>query len=366
MPWRSSRESRRRWENGKLSYSKVRAITRVADEGNEGHFLSIALHGTAHHVETLVRCYRRAKEAAELGREARQHANRGVMHWFDHDGSLIIRARLPAEAGALFLKALESAQTELPPQNVSAETSGDTPRFAARRADALTLMADVCLRQGAVPRAGGDRHEIVVHVDAETLGNDTPGRCGLEHGPALAAETARRLCCDAGLVLMTDDAKGDPLNVGRKTRTIPPALRRALQARDRGCCFPGCPNRRYVDGHHVKHWAHGGATKLSNLVSLCHYHHRQVHEGGMTVSRQRDGTWRFVSASGQVIRTRAPVCTSWKHLLETHADLAIRIDPTTAVTRWTGERMDYGLALESLLSIRRKEPDVSAETRRNA
>jgi hypothetical protein len=94
---------------------------------------------------------------------------------------------------------------------------------------------------------------VVVHVDAETLQEQTAGRCHLEHGPALPAETVRRLTCDASLIRIVENERGEPLDVGRKTRSIPPAIRRALNARDPGCCFPGCTYQRYLDAHHVDH-----------------------------------------------------------------------------------------------------------------
>ena len=118
------------------------------------------------------------------------------------------------------------------------------------------------------------------------------GRCEVDEGPAIPIESARRMSCDASTVTIVEDERGEPLDVGRKTRTIPPALRRALNSRDRGCVFPGCTHKRYVDGHHIHHWSDGGETKLSNLVTLCRFHHRAVHEGGIKVERLDDGAWR--------------------------------------------------------------------------
>ena len=273
---------------GRLSYAKVRAVTRVADASNEDYLLNIALCGTASHVEQVVRGYRRALDAAELTREAVQQRDQSLWFHTEPDGSLVIRARLPAEVGALFKKALEAAEDSLPiPKDVSAETSFDTVstddlqlhRARKRRVEALATLAESFLASGPQELSGGDRQQIVVHVDAETLKHSHAGRCELEHGPSIAAETARRLSCDASLVAIIENERGEPLNVGRKSRTIPPAIRRALNARDKGCRFPGCAFKRFVDGHHVKHWAHGGETRLSNLVTLCRFHHRLVHEG---------------------------------------------------------------------------------------
>ena len=339
---------------GELSYSKVRALTRVATPATESVFLSIALHGTAHHVETIVRQYRRATEAAELSREARQQAGRELRWHWDDDGSLVIKARLPAEAGALLLRALESAEPELP--GVSAETC-EAPRqptsHAMRRADALSILTESFLANGPAALTGGERQQIVVHVDGETLQRSSAGRCELDDGPAIAGETARRLACDASIVRIVSDARGEPLDVGRRTRTIPPALRRTLEARDRGCRYPGCTHRRYVDGHHVRHWADGGETKLSNLVTLCRFHHRLVHEGGLTVERLDDGAWRFVRTDGSALRTSASchcgTTCDGTELATFHAAHGLVIDAKTAATRWRGERMDHGQAIMVLM-----------------
>ena len=134
-----------------------------------------------------------------------------------------------------------------------------------------------------------------------------PTRCAiaeaeseLADGTPLAAETARRLACDAAIVPLIERA-GRPLSVGRKTRSIPPALRRALSSRDRGCRFPGCTNHRTVDAHHIEHWANGGATSLENLVQLCRHHHRLLHEGGYSVTKAGAG-FVFRRPDGREIR----------------------------------------------------------------
>jgi hypothetical protein len=346
---------------GELSYSKVRAITRVAGPGTEEYLLSIALHGTAHHVERVVQGFRRAQEAEELSREARQQAGRSVSYLFDEEGSLVLKARLPAEIGALVIKALDAAMEESS-SHVPAGTSAARPTRVAQRADALGVLAESFLKHGGEALTGGERHQIIVHVDAQTLRESTAGRCEIEAGPALPAETVRRLACDASVVALVEDERGEPLNVGRRTRSIPPALRRALRARDRGCRFPGCTHTRYVDAHHVRHWAHGGETRASNLVLLCRAHHRLVHEGGVRVQVLDDGAFRFVRPDGGVFEGPAPECRSsfqWTEprgtqLALQHEASGIRIDRNTATTRWRGERMDYGLAVEVLLAQTRR------------
>jgi hypothetical protein len=366
---------------GELSYSKVRALSRVACAATEEALLMIALHGTAHHVERLVQGYRRAQEAQELSREAQQQANRSVTHEFAEDGSLILKARLPAVAGALVLKALEAALEGLPQAAISADVVEEQPiRYSARRADALAALAESFLAESDSCSSSADRYQVVVHVDAETLREHTAGRCEIEQGPSLPAETARRLACDASVLRVLENQHGEPLDVGRKTRTIPPAIRRALNSRDGGCRFPGCTHQRYVDAHHIEHWADGGATKLSNLVTLCRLHHRLVHEGEILIETPAGGGWRFVHPDGRhfevIRRTRA---ASYERsepyeangLERTHAALGMHIDRHTAETRWRGERMDYELGVWVLCNhanharrarTRSIREDVSAET----
>jgi hypothetical protein len=361
---------------GQLSYSKVRALTRVATPATESVLLNIALNGTAHHVEKLVRQFRQVQEVEALTREARQQAHRGVTYRYDADGSVLLSVRLPAETGAIVLKALNAAMPEAAhvtdpdasePPDVSAETSASSePRLttAQRRADALAVLAESFLAHGAEALKGGDRQQIVVHVSQVTLKQGDPGRCELDEGSAIAVETARRLACDASRVEILEDEAGEPLDVGRKTRTIPPAIRRALDARDRGCVFPGCTHTRYVDGHHIHHWADGGETRLSNLVSLCRFHHRAVHEGGLMVERCHDGAWRFVKPDGESIEACAPHHTRplshWSMVPTQNAEQGIVIDARTAVTRWRGEFLDYGIAIDSLLSRTHKAPELMA------
>ena len=367
---------------GELSYSKARELTRVACAGTEESFLSIALHGTAEHVEKLVRYYRRAKEAEELSREQQQQANRSLTYYFDHDGSLVLKARLPAESGALLLKALDVALQDVPwasptvdPDDAPSDVPAGTPpgkyllpkeSIAARRADALGLIAESFVQHGVEALRGGDKHQIVVHVDAETLRDSVAGRCELEHGPAMAAETVRRLACDASIVAILENEKGDPLNVGRKTRRIPPALQRALNARDQGCRFAGCCNKRFTDAHHIHHWTHGGETKLSNLLTLCRFHHRQVHEGNVVIHVLDDGAIRFLKPNGTAFDSVAPNHTQpigdWTQLPKQHRERGVHIDARTAATRWTGESMDYGLGLQGLLQQAQRAKNVPAGT----
>jgi len=171
----------------------------------------------------------------------------------------------------------------------------------------------------------------------------------------MAAETARRFACDASTVELIEDDEGEPLNVGRKTRTISAPLRRALSARDKGCRFPGCANKRYIDIHHVQHWANGGETKPSNLVSLCRFHHHAVHEGGNRIERLDDGVLRFVKPNGEAVDSVAPGYT------QPPGD-AGSVSTAAAPSHWRGDHMDYGLAVDVLIQQARRAKNVPAGT----
>ena len=380
---------------GELGYSKVRALTRIATPGNEVDLLNIGLHGTAQHVEKFVRLHRRAKRAEETERADAQHENRGLTFWHEDDGTVVLHGRFPPEMGARILSALDAAMEAhaaeqpaagwdnegLAPEDVPAGTSrqdistadadvrertaahrredarvflADVPRGTfnrgpsrtVRRADALAWMAERMFESGDAPALAPDRHEIAVHVEADVLSNAGAGRCEIEHRTAIAAETARRLCCDAGIVPVVDGANGEPLSVGRRTRSIPPAVRRALSNRDRGCRFPGCPATHRLHGHHVKHWANGGETSLDNLVLLCPTHHRLVHEGGFDVRRLDDGAFRFTNPYGVTVRPPKRVETSSPEaIIVQNESLGLAIDCETATAHWHGERIDYDHAL---------------------
>ena len=223
-----------------------------------------------------------------MSREQRQQQNRRVSFRYDDDGSLILTCHLPAEVGAVVMKALDVAMESLPVhEDVPAGTPKQVVPYSARRADALARIAESFLAHDVLESPGADRQQIVVHVAAETLRTGSAGCCEIEHGPSIPAASARRFACDASVVALVEDDDGEPLNVGRKTRLISAPLRRLLTARDKGCRFPGCSNARYIDMHHIKHWANGGETKPSNLVSLCRFHHRAVHEGGFDVADTR-------------------------------------------------------------------------------
>ena len=347
---------------GELSFSKVRAVTRIADSKNEKEFLELARYATAAQVERLVRAYRGVERREERERAAAQYAERELTCYHDDDGSLVIRARLPSEEGAVVLQALNAAmdahrveQNKVKPEDVTAVTSEPSESFAQRRADALTTLAETTLRHGPEPLSAAERYQVVVHVTAETFSADEPGRCELDNGHSLALDTARRIACDSSLVNITEDEAGNPLDIGRKTRAVPPAMRRALQSRDGGCRFPGCTHDRFVDAHHIHHWADGGDTSIDNLMLLCRHHHRLVHEAGFGVERTTDSRIRFSRPDGRVIEEhpQLPATGAIEGLQYRNRETGETIDASD----WTipGDTLDYGMAVEGLLWERDRE-----------
>ncbi len=370
---------------GRLSYSQVRALTRVASAEMESPLLEIARYCTAAQLDRLLRGYRKASEQLE---EARVAHERRELFWWEDRGMIVIQARLPVAEGEALLEAVRSVRDRMGEQTTpddvdgaagasgedspveavddSAEASGDSsdeaaldeaaptapPFHSAAMVDALVAMGTSSLAAGGSTGSGAGRPELVVHVDAETLTTDAPGRCETGGGHAICPETARRLGCDAGLVAVHRRA-GRALSVGRRSRTIPAHIRRAIEARDRGCRFPSCNQRYYLHGHHIEHWAHGGETSEANLVMLCHHHHTLVHEGGYSIRRLQGGRLSFLRPDGKRIADapRRPGGSPDRvALANRRAKLAIT--PETAVTGWQGDHLDLPLATHLLCETR--------------
>jgi hypothetical protein len=226
---------------GELSYAKVRAFTRVATPETEEQLLAFGRAGTAEHAERLVRGWRRVNGQAEAREAARQHASRALHVYPDADGTVIVRGRLAPEVGALLMQALTAARETLYQRRRHQEPEADPPTMVQQQADALALLAETALHHGIDPGPPAERYQVVVHVDAQVLADpDQPGQCVLQDGTRVPAGTSRRLACDASRVVMRHDRDGRVVEVDARTRTISPALRRALSHRDRGCRFPGC------------------------------------------------------------------------------------------------------------------------------
>ena len=331
-------------ERGQLSYAKVRALTRVATPDNEAALLDVALAGTAAQVERFVRAWRRVDRAADARVDEARHLNRTLSTWVDDDGMVVIRGRLTPEAGAVFMRAVEAAADRLfrEGRDVPAGqslTEEVTP--GQRRADALALLAEAALTADLDRGTAGDRYQVVVHVDAsvEAPIDCTTAAIELDHDALhVSAETSRRLSCDAAVVTMTHGGDSSVLDVGRQTRAIPPAIRRALAARDRTCRFPGCTSRR-CDAHHIEHWSDGGATRLDNLVLLCRRHHRAVHEGGFRVAAGEGGAPMFWRPDGEKI-PHAPSAIDSVVLADVHS-----VPPPST---WDGSPLDVAWAIDVL------------------
>jgi addiction module HigA family antidote len=344
----------------------LRAVTRVATTKNESVLLNIAFHGTTWHVEQAVSAWRREQRLAALKRDNDRHDLRELRCYFDSDGFLVLKGRFTPDQGAIVQQALNAVMEHLLDERkkVSAETSAfEVPDpvksypqpMASRRADAMVRMAEAFL-SGQSANCSADHFTINIHTDMETLKDDGAGaESQLENGPNVSAETSRRLCCDAGVVHWLEKKNGEngeiePLSVGRKTRTVPPSIRRALQRRDRGCRFPGCSCSRYVDAHHIHHWADGGETSMENLVLLCRHHHRLLHEGGFSVRRLPAGRFVFANPAGKHIPEVAGARFRGNafELMAANVEREIVITPKTVVPNWGGEGMDVDIVVHAL------------------
>src|SRR5688500_3777547 len=309
--------------NGEISYSKVRAMTRVATAENEADLLGMARVATGAQLEKICRLKRMVNALA--GESARDvEARRYVVERPTGDGMVSIQLRLLPDEAATVMKALAVAGS-------------------GNRADGAVALAETAL-------AGGDRGgasvrppvEVVLHVQAADLEGRT------ELGDGVSAEVCRRVLCDAGVVPMLEDEEGKTIDVGRKTRTIPAALRRALDARDGGCRFPGCTNRIFTDAHHVEHWLDGGETNLDNTVLLCRRHHRYLHEHGFSLERTGDALL-FRDPAGRPLPAQGPrsalpvdpvaIAAAW-------SDRPITADLNAP--GWDGQPVDYDLCIAAL------------------
>ena len=322
--------------SGQLSYSKVRAVTRIATEATEAELLSIAKHATAADLDVMCRSYRAAVRAVDDDAADSSY----VTCFQDIDGSWILHGRLRADDGAVVRKALDSGADDIERKT---RASAEAPRWGERSARALVDMAEGSLNARGRRGSAADRYLVILHSDADATDLE-----GAEVDPA----TGERIACDCSVVAMLHRKAGPP-DVGRRTRVISPSLRRALLARDHHCRFPGCRMRRFTDGHHLWHWIKDGPTDLNNLILLCPFHHRLVHEGGFSVARDPGGELVFCRPDGEVIERVAEQCLPrGPDLIARDRAAGISIDQHTCAPL-SGEPMDHDLAVHSLLSTER-------------
>ncbi len=353
------------FREGKVSYSKVRAMSRVATAKNEEALLQVALGGTANHVETQVRLYRKTKRIEALQEENFRHGHRELSWYIDDNDYWVFKGRFAPEQGALLQKALEAAGDQLfeehqnIPKDVPAEISDNAPLdrntpepVSQQRADALARVIDGFLAGVKNDQSGGDRYMVNIHTDIETLKENGSGaESEIEDRGHVPAETSRRMACDCSIVHWHENKQGEPLNIGRKTRSIPPAIRRALKRRDCGCRFPGCTCSRFVDAHHVQHWADGGETSMDNLVLLCRTHHRLVHEAGYGVQVAAGKGVVFRLPDGKIIKQGPDTRFrgSLVAIKSRNQNSGLKINPRTSIPEWYGDQMDHGVAVDMLL-----------------
>jgi Domain of unknown function (DUF222)/HNH endonuclease len=356
---------------GRLSYAKVRALTRIATPDTEAGLAEMAGPMTGNQLERFARAHRQVSQVDDVAARVRRR-----LAWrVEEDGSLAGTFRLPPLQGAVLLKALRAAAGDLehpydgPERRVSAETPAGQPEAptSSSLADALLAIAEAFLAGKAAGADDPEVYQVVVHVgtgmvapgspaadtgnvSAETPAADPqptddpadPARCHVEDGPAISVTTAQMIACCAPLSWMLHDSAGKLLDLGRRRRRPNAALRRAARERDKcRCRFPGCESRR-VDLHHIQYWSNGGRTKLDNLVSLCKYHHMLVHERGYLIAAARDGTFAFYRPDGTAIPA-SPAPPKVNGAIEDCHDADITLD--TIIPSWYGERLDLDHAI---------------------
>jgi hypothetical protein len=399
---------------GRLSYAKVRALTRIATPATEAGLAEIAGPMTGNQLERFARAHRQVGAADDAAARVRRR-----LAWrFEEDGSLAGTFRLPPLQGAVLLKALRAAAGDLEHPHVAAQehphaadqdhpdpvgpgqpdatqgpgVSAETPaaeqapaagqlqpRTSTSLADALLVIAEAFLAGELADADDPEVYQVVVHVgtDSITPASQAPGagrvsaetspaapgpadhpanpaRCHVEDGPAISVSTAQMIACSSTLSWMLHDSAGKLLDLGRRRRRPNSALRRAARDRDKcRCRFPGCQSRR-VDLHHIQYWSNGGRTNLDNLVSLCKYHHMLVHERGYMIAAARDGTFAFYRPDGTALPACPALPAPYGAIEDCHdAD----ITPETILPPWYGERLDLDYAIHVCYANARTEQE---------
>ncbi len=280
------------FSSGQISFEKVALVASVATPESDAVWAEEAISNNVARLASWVRESRRMNRREAEAKLKQRYLRK---YWDEHEGVLHLIARIPGADGAVVAKTIDRLVEQAPPEH----EDGTYEPHESRCADALVAACSAHIAADA----DADRATVVVHVDAKAL-NAIHGTATIEDGPLIASEVVRRLSCDARLQLVIESGRGEPIGVGRTTRTIPPYLGRELRRRDRGCRFGDCGRTRGVQGHHIHHYAHGGPTTLDNLVLLCPYHHRLVHDGGWRLLKDGADRLRFLRPDGRPLRIR--------------------------------------------------------------
>ncbi|MCY7300482.1 MAG: HNH endonuclease [Ilumatobacteraceae bacterium] len=332
---------------GRLSYSKVRAITRITEPANEASLVDIALAGTTAHVERVVAVYRRALPPPHDASDDIQWAKRGLHVRHNDDRTITLTITLPAPTGMEVLSAIDHLTPKAGPQ-----PHGERPSLAARRADAIVAMAGTALA-ATDDQLTTNRPRYLIHLhtgddqqEAHPDGRDDEAVIGVSD------ETAERLCCDADQENVTHNTNDNGYNgdnevtaVSDRSSVIRGRLRRLVQLRDRTCRVPGCDHRARREIHHLHHRGLGGTDHIDNLLLVCAYHHHRLHEGQWLTQRHSDGTIEFTLPNGRTLP--ATIVSPDGSSDDVHAQAR---QATDGRCQWQGDRLDLDWTLMTLFS----------------
>lgn len=263
---------------GRLSLDQVGVIAEKAADGSDTHYAELAASATVSQLRTAVKLEPRPEP------EPKPEPQRSFTR-IEGDGYTTYKIVLPRVEAAKFDAAHASHRDALVAdwkhdhdidEDTGEATSVQAPPFP-NNVDAFMSLVEAGWDSDVARRPHGQHTNVIVHVNA-----DKPV-ASLHLGPLLTDEERQYLLCDATCEVWLE-RHGQPIGVGRTTRTISRRLRRALEHRDRCCVVPGCGATRGLHAHHVRHWEDGGPTELDNLVLVCPYHHRLHHRGGITIS----------------------------------------------------------------------------------
>jgi len=303
-------KTREALDAGELSMSAVRVLVATRDSDPsafrdcEAQLVEAARIHSVQDLQRVAACWRQAVEREQalegdekIRERRRLHASVSFLGMVRVDGDL------DPETGETLLTALRAVLDS--ESRAGGKDDDRTP--AQRRADALGEICRQWLDLAKRPSVAGERPHVTVTVDSEALQGASGETSELDHVGPTHPKVARQLACDASIRRVVMAGRSEPLDVGRRTPVVSPAMRRAVIVRDRHCRFPGCDRpHTWCDAHHVVHWADGGPTALPNLVLLCRRHHRMVHQRGGFRLELADGRPLFVRPDGSVLEDRAP------------------------------------------------------------